>query len=247
MHAVAQEPWDRRLARSAASSAAAPAPTRAARASSRTRRAASARSFGRHSRDDQVPLAAPGEQLEVDSLGHDVVLPGKAHGRGRRGLLARRDESRRCVRAGGHAAPSPAGSRAAPPKGTRRRSVPARRGVPGTRATAARARTRGRRRSVPERARATGSRARRPERRCGFGARSALPGREPRPPRRARPARLAVRRRDRVHGSTMRGRSPSDPGHAEPAATPATCSFTSCGCDQAKGVTRQMRRPTLRV
>ena len=37
------------------------------------------------------------------------------------------------------------------------------------------------------------------------------------------------------------------PSERRAAAIPATCSFTSCGCDHANGVTKQMRRLTRRV
>ena len=48
----------------------------------------------------------------------------------------------------------------------------------------------------------------------------------------------AARRREHRHRVAER---------AQRCAIPATCSFTSCGCDQANGVTRQMRRLTRRV
>ena len=52
--------------------------------------------------------------------------------------------------------------------------------------------------------------------------------------------RLAGRRGGRRRGWTAPGPSRRGRARRSASATPATCSFTSCGCDQANGVTRQI-------
>ena len=96
----------------------------------------------------------------------------------------------------------------------------------------------------PCRARARGSSARRAGRPSDCAARSARPGR-------ARRARRRRRRRCAARAGPRRGRRAvrrgedrhaRGPARAALCAMPATCSLTSCGCDHANGVTRQIRR-----
>ena len=47
-----------------------------------------------------------------------------------------------------------------------------------------------------------------------------------------------------MRATTARAPSPRGRGARSAAAVPSTCAFTSCGCDHANGVTKQMRRPT---
>ena len=85
---------------------------------------------------------------------------------------------------------------------------------------------------------------RRRARRSGCGARSAPPGPSATSSglerRRAARARPAARSAARFDGASTVTECPSTRSSC---ATPATCSLTSCGCDHANGVTRQMRRP----
>ena len=56
--------------------------------------------------------------------------------------------------------------------------------------------------------------------------------------------RAAARRRGRAARLDGARTVTACPSARSSAATPATCSFTSCGCDHANGVTRQIRRAT---
>ena len=87
-----------------------------------------------------------------------------------------------------------------------------------------------------------GSRGRRPARPSGCGGRSARPGRSRSAPRSSsvpRSARRpAARSRARFEGARM---VTAWPRRRSSRASPSTCSFTSCGCDQANGVTSAIR------
>ena len=149
----------------------------------------------------------------------------------------------RSARAGARAVRAPAGIRGAPARRTSRPRDSRRRATRGTRGSAARARSRARRRTARVAARATGSFARRPARRRGCGARSEPPGRGRRA-RRRRTIRCGARRVPRRRSAARFDDAmivTAWPSARSSRAIPATCSFTSCGCDQANGVTRQIR------
>ena len=148
--------------------------------------------------------------------------------------------ARRAGRAASPAASGRAGSRDGSARRTSRPRARRRRGARGTRATASRARNRARRRTRPVRGRATGWRGRRPARPSASGARSGSPA----PTaitsacsRFASARRPASRSPPRVDGAST---VTSWPRLRRAPATPATCSLTSCGCDQANGVTKQI-------
>ena len=86
--------------------------------------------------------------------------------------------------------------------------------------------------------------------RSGSGARSGRRARPRSAARWRRRAERAARRRGRRRGSRGRATVTECPRSRRAAATPATCSLMSCGCDHANGVTRQIRssfgRPTKR-
>ena len=232
----------RRAASCAGATSSQPGSSRARAASAR----ASGRSVGRHSSTIELPLLRRAEELGVD--------PGRDEVGSRRGSARPRPPpppatSRAARRRGRAAARAARAAGVCEPLGReerRHRRARSRRGARGTRGSAGRARSRGRRRSRPRererevRADADGDahaaaprdRQRRAERdHSGVGAVAERP-----------PARERGRRR----GSTARGRHGVAAPRAAPAATPATCSFTSCGCDQANGVTRQTRRAIVR-
>ena len=229
-----------RAARSAGACAAARPPSPASSRSARITPRATARSFGRSS-TTIASASRPARRASCRRRARAAVVAGEALAR-RLAHVARTARQRvEPRRAASRAATAPVGSRAGP---ARRRSRPrARRcrGARGTRATAAPARSRGRRRTRPARARARGSPARRPGTPSCERREIGIAG-----PRAITSGRLAARERappGEQIGRARRRREHRDlvPARRRAAATPATWSFTSCGCDQANGVTRQIR------
>ena len=202
----------------------------------------SGRSVWRHSNTISSLLRGRLEQRRVHSFRDDAVVAREAAAPPRRPSPRTSRAARRSSRAASRAARAPGGYA--------RRS--GERNVATVRLSASRSARYERLGSAgsnpwttskrPVRARARGSRARRPERRRGCGARSAPRDRDDelavleravalRVPREARSAA-------RLDDATI---VTACPRTRSSWAIPATCSFTSCGCDQAKGVTRQMR------
>ena len=210
-------------------------------ASSRTSARSSGRSVWRHSRTTILRFCAGREELEVDAE-RARARSGPGSGRPRPPPSPRSSRAaRRAGRAGARAARGPAGSRAARARRTSRRSARRasrsaryeRLGSPGSKPCTT---------SKPPAASATARFARTPtgtpmrlRREIGTAGPSATTSASRPSASARRPAarsRGAVRRRE--HGDAVAAR-------AQLPASPATCSFTSCGCDQAKGVTRATR------
>ena len=195
---------------------------------------------------DQVAFRARTEELEVDSFGHDAVLTGKAHRRGRRSLLARRDER---IDASAQAVALRLPGRIAEPLGRQERRD-------GQRLCVAEREVRERRQPGLEAVDDVEAAQRQRQRQVGARAdrnADAAPTRDRHG--RAEGHDFGVEPVEQRAPSRRQSRARFDdastvaecPSPRKPSATPATCSFTSWACDQANGVTRQMRRPTLRV
>ena len=191
---------------------------------------------------DESALVARAEALEVDAGRDHAVVAGEALGRGLGGRLRGRDER---VDPAEQPLALRLARRVAEPLGReegRDREGPrvAQREVREARQARLEAVHDVVARRAPARAR--GSPARRPARRSGCAARPARPGRA-RSARAAPPSssarRPAIRSAARVEGAST---VTSWPRSRSSCATPATCSLTSCGLDQANGVTRQTRR-----
>ena len=218
------------------------APSPAGRPSSRPSARRSGRSDWPPLEDDELPLRARLEERRSTPSGHELVAAGKALGGRLRRLRRSSRAARRGGRAAARAASAPAGTRAAPARRTSPPSARRCRGARGTRGSAGPARSRGRCRSRRRRARPRGSRGRRPERpirlrrEIGTAGPSATSSSSSRPAASAR--RPAARSRARFDGAST---VTEWPRARSSRASPATCSFTSCGCDQAKGVTRATR------
>ena len=192
--------------------------------------------------DDQALLVRGLEQRRVDALRDEPVIAGEAERRRGRRVLGGGEQDVEPARAAARAERGRADTRAAPARRTSRRPDSRPRAARGTKGWGAPARSRGRRRSVRRATRARRWRARRREHPRGCDARSARPGpsASSSPPfsdpfSAARPAARSAARFDDAMIVT------ACPSTRSSRATPATCSFTSCGCDHAKGVTRQMR------